>query len=40
VHKTGEGAHGYEMDYDYGKGGGICVTECPAGAMVLVPEQT
>lgn len=32
-------AHGYEFDYDYCKGCGICVTECPAGAIVMEPEQ-
>ncbi len=39
VHKI-EGAHGYEIDYDYCKGCGLCVAECPAGAIVMVPEQT
>jgi 2-oxoacid:acceptor oxidoreductase delta subunit (pyruvate/2-ketoisovalerate family) len=39
VHKIA-GAHGYEIDYDYCKGCGLCVAECPAGAIVMVPEQT
>ncbi len=26
------------VDYDYCKGCGVCVTECPAGAIVMVPE--
>ena len=39
VKKLGDGAHSYEIDYDYCKGCGLCVTECPAGAIVLVPED-
>ena len=39
VHKI-EGAHGYAIDYDYCKGCGLCVAECPAGAIVMQPEQT
>jgi 2-oxoacid:acceptor oxidoreductase delta subunit (pyruvate/2-ketoisovalerate family) len=35
-----DGAHGYEIDYDFCKGCGLCVSECPAGAIVMVPEQT
>jgi len=27
------------FDYDYCKGCGVCVSECPAGAIVMVPEQ-
>jgi NADPH-dependent glutamate synthase beta subunit-like oxidoreductase len=30
----------YEIDYDYCKGCAICVTECPCGAMTMVPEET
>jgi Pyruvate/2-oxoacid:ferredoxin oxidoreductase delta subunit len=29
----------YEIDYDYCKGCGICVAECPSGAVTMVPEQ-
>ena len=29
---------GYRFDYDYCKGCGICVTECPCGAIVMEPE--
>lgn len=29
----------YEFDYDYCKGCGICVQECPCGAIEMVPEQ-
>ena len=28
----------YEIDYDYCKGCGICVQECPCGAIEMVPE--
>ena len=28
----------YEIDYDYCKGCGLCVTECPAGAIEMEPE--
>jgi len=30
----------FAFDYDYCKGCGICVQECPAGAIVMVPEQS
>lgn len=30
----------YEFKYDYCKGCGICVEECPCGAIDLVPEQS
>ena len=33
------GPAGYEIDYDYCKGCAICVTECPCGAMTMVPEE-
>jgi 2-oxoacid:acceptor oxidoreductase delta subunit (pyruvate/2-ketoisovalerate family) len=29
----------YEIDYDFCKGCGICVQECPCGAINMVPEQ-
>ena len=29
----------YEFDYDFCKGCGICVTECPCGAIDMIPEQ-
>ena len=38
VIKTGPG--GYEVDYDYCKGCGICAAECPCGAIAMVPEDT
>ncbi|MEU4524694.1 4Fe-4S binding protein [Amycolatopsis sp. NPDC024027] len=28
------------MDLDYCKGCGICVAECPSGAIEMVPEET
>lgn len=30
--------HGYAIDLDYCKGCGLCVAECPAGAIDLIPE--
>lgn len=38
VIKLGPGNR-YEIDLDYCKGCGICVTECPCGAIDLQPEQ-
>ena len=32
-------AHGYRFDYDFCKGCGLCVQECPCGAIEMVPEQ-
>ena len=32
------GAYQYEFDLDFCKGCGICVEECPAGAIKMVPE--
>jgi 2-oxoacid:acceptor oxidoreductase delta subunit (pyruvate/2-ketoisovalerate family) len=33
------GANRYEFNYDFCKGCGICVSECPCGAIEMVPEQ-
>ena len=30
---------GFEFNYDYCKGCGICVSECPCGAIKMVPEE-
>ncbi|MBN9610713.1 MAG: NAD(P)-binding protein [Actinobacteria bacterium] len=30
--------HGYAIDLDYCKGCALCVTECPAGAIDMIPE--
>jgi 2-oxoacid:acceptor oxidoreductase delta subunit (pyruvate/2-ketoisovalerate family) len=38
VIKLGPGQR-YEIDLDYCKGCGICVAECPCGAIDLVPEE-
>jgi NADPH-dependent glutamate synthase beta subunit-like oxidoreductase len=39
VVKLGPGApYEYEIDYDFCKGCGICVAECPCGALKMVPE--
>nr|CAX84132.1 Pyridine nucleotide-disulphide oxidoreductase family protein [uncultured bacterium] len=35
--KVGPG-QGFEFKYDYCKGCGLCVTECPCGAIDMVPE--
>ena len=32
-------AHGYAFDYDFCKGCGLCVEECPCGAIEMVPEE-
>ena len=37
VKKTGIGK-GYAIDYDYCKGCGVCVQECPCGSIEMVPE--
>ncbi|MDQ7910187.1 NAD(P)-binding protein [Phytohabitans sp. ZYX-F-186] len=39
VVKLGPGER-YAIDLDFCKGCGICVTECPCGAIDLVPEET
>ncbi len=33
------GTDRYEFNYDFCKGCGICVSECPCGAIEMVPEQ-
>ena len=38
VVKLGPGA-GFEFDYDYCKGCGLCVSECPCGAIKMEPEE-
>jgi 2-oxoacid:acceptor oxidoreductase delta subunit (pyruvate/2-ketoisovalerate family) len=38
VIKLGPGKR-FEFNYDYCKGCGICVAECPCGAIKMVPEQ-
>ena len=39
VRKIGEaGKGGYEFDFDYCKGCGLCVAECPCGSIVMIPE--
>ena len=39
VVKLGPGK-GFEFKYDYCKGCGICVAECPSGAIKMVPEES
>ncbi len=39
VIKLGPGER-FEIDYDYCKGCGLCVAECPCGAIEMVPEET
>jgi 2-oxoacid:acceptor oxidoreductase delta subunit (pyruvate/2-ketoisovalerate family) len=39
VIKLGPGKR-FEFNYDYCKGCGICVSECPCGAITMVPEST
>lgn len=34
------GSYAYEVDYDYCKECGLCVQECPCGAIEMVPEET
>src|SRR5450755_1688439 len=38
VIKLGSGK-GFEFNYDYCKGCGVCVAECPSGAIEMVPED-
>ena len=39
VRKLGTGAYMYEFDYDFCKGCGLCVAECPSGSILMVPEE-
>ncbi|MCU4184054.1 NAD(P)-binding protein [Acidiferrimicrobium sp. IK] len=39
VVKLGPGER-YAINYDYCKGCGLCVAECPCGAMAMIPETT
>jgi 4Fe-4S binding domain len=39
VVKLGDPGELYEIDYDYCKGCGVCVAECPSGAIEMVPED-
>ena len=39
VVKTGDPEHPYAIDLDFCKGCGICVAECPSGAIEMVPER-
>ena len=32
------GAYAYAFDFDYCKGCGLCMQECPCGAIEMVPE--
>ena len=38
VIKLGEPGERYAIDYDFCKGCGLCVAECPSGAIEMVPE--
>ena len=38
VIKLGPGKR-FEFNYDYCKGCGMCVAECPCGAIEMVPEE-
>lgn len=39
VIKLGVGK-GFEFNLDYCKGCGICVTECPSGSIIMIPEKS
>ncbi len=39
VIKKGEPGELYEIDLDFCKGCGMCVSECPSGAIEMVPEE-
>ncbi len=36
---VGDNGRDYAFDLDYCKGCGLCVAECPSGAIVMVPEE-
>ena len=38
--RTGARGSAFEIDYDYCKGCSLCVAECPAGAIEMIPEQS
>jgi 2-oxoacid:acceptor oxidoreductase delta subunit (pyruvate/2-ketoisovalerate family) len=38
--RTGVRGTAFEIDYDYCKGCSLCVAECPAGAIEMIPEQS
>jgi 2-oxoacid:acceptor oxidoreductase delta subunit (pyruvate/2-ketoisovalerate family) len=38
VKKLGSGDTPFEINYDYCKGCGLCASECPCGAIEMVPE--
>ena len=38
--EEGDNGRDYGFDLDFCKGCGICVSECPSGAIVMVPEPT
>ncbi len=40
VIKLGAPGERYEIDLDFCKGCGLCVAECPCGAIEMVPEET
>jgi Pyruvate/2-oxoacid:ferredoxin oxidoreductase delta subunit len=40
VLKPGPDGSPYAIDLDYCKGCGMCATECPCGAIAMVPEET
>ncbi len=37
--KLGDTVAPYLIDLDYCKGCGLCVAECPSGAIAMVPEE-
>jgi Pyruvate/2-oxoacid:ferredoxin oxidoreductase delta subunit len=39
VIKLGRPGELYEIDLDFCKGCGLCVAECPCGAIEMVPEE-
>ena len=39
VIKTDDAGTPYVIDLDYCKGCGVCASECPAGAISMMPEE-